>query len=71
MTTDDDLRGDESTENPDVPEGSEEMIDEDAIERFGRDLDEAEVAARALEERREQPRTAEPPQHPAVPAEPF
>ena len=56
MTTDDDLADDESTENPEVPEGSEGsegsegMIDEDAIERFGRDLDDAEVAARALEE---------------------
>ena len=69
VNTDDDLPDDESTENPDVPEGSEGsegMIDEDAIERFGRDLDEAEVAARALEED-EAAETAEPP----VPAEPF
>ena len=69
VNTDDDLPDDESTENPDVPEGSEGsegMIDEDAIERFGRDLDEAEVAARALEED-EAVETAEPP----VPAEPF
>ncbi len=42
------------------------MIDEDAIERFGRDLDVAEVAARALEED-EAAETAEPP----IPAEPF
>ena len=69
VNTDDDLPDDESTENPDVPEGSEGsegMIDEDAIERFGRDLDEAEVAARALEED-EAVETTEPP----VPAEPF
>jgi single-strand DNA-binding protein len=66
VNTDDDLPDDESTENPDLPEGSEAMIDEDAIERFGRDLDEAEVAARALEED-EAAETAEPP----VPAEPF
>ena len=69
VNTDDDLPDDESTENPEVPEGSEGsegMIDEDAIERFGRDLDEAEVAARALEED-EAVETTEPP----VPAEPF
>ena len=45
------------------------MIDEDAIERFGRDLDEAEVAARALEED-EAAETAEP-QVPPMPAAPF
>jgi single-strand DNA-binding protein len=72
VTTDDDLADDESTENPEVPEGGEEgegMIDEDAIERFGRDLDDAEVAARALEED-EAAETAEP-SAPQVPAEPF
>jgi single-strand DNA-binding protein len=37
----------EELRNPDEPG---EMIDEDAIERFGRDLEEAELAARALEE---------------------
>jgi hypothetical protein len=42
------------------------MIDEDAIERFGRDLDDAEVAARALEED-EAAETAEP----SVPTAPF
>ena len=41
---------DEFTENPDLPEGPDGMIDEDAIERFGRDLDEADLAARALAE---------------------
>ena len=67
VSKDDDLPEDESAENPDVPEG---MIDEDAIERFGRDLDEAEVAARALEEDDEAAETAESPE-PPVPAEPF
>ena len=33
--------------------GPGEMIDEDAIERFGRDLDDADVAARALAEDQE------------------
>ena len=42
------------------------MIDEDAIERFGRDLDDAEVAARALEED-EAAETAES----SVPTAPF
>jgi len=33
--------------------GPDEMMDEDAIERFGRDLDDADVAARALAEDQE------------------
>ncbi len=72
VNTEDDAAGDEFTENPDLPEGpegpvgSDGMIDEDAIERFGRDLDDAEVAARALEED-EAAETAEPP----VPTAPF
>jgi single-strand DNA-binding protein len=33
--------------------GSDEMIDEDAIERFGRDLDDADIAARALTDEQE------------------
>jgi hypothetical protein len=45
------------------------MIDEDAIERFGRDLDDAEVAARALEED-EAAETTESPV-PPVPTPPF
>ena len=69
MNTEDGLADDEFTENPDLPEGSDGMIDEDAIERFGRDLDDAEVAARALEED-EAAETAEPPV-PPVPATPF
>jgi single-strand DNA-binding protein len=37
-------------ETPDLAEGPGEMIDEEAVERFGRDLDEAGLAARALDE---------------------
>ena len=37
-------------ERQDLGEGREDMIDEDAIERFGRDLDDADLAARALTE---------------------
>ena len=50
--TEDDQAGDEVSEpeDPDSPEGPDGMIDEDAIERFGRDLEDAELAARALEE---------------------
>jgi len=35
-------------EGHNLGEGPEDMIDEDAIERFGRDLDDADLAARAL-----------------------
>ena len=69
MNTEDGPAGDEFTENPDLPEGSDGMIDEDAIERFGRDLDDAEVAARALEED-EAAETTESPV-PPVPTPPF
>jgi len=50
--TEDDQAGDEVSEpeDPDSPEGPDGMIDEDAIERFGRDLEDAELAARAFEE---------------------
>ena len=37
-----------STDNADIPADDEEMFDEEAIERFGRDLDHADVAAHAL-----------------------
>ncbi len=66
VNTEDDQPGEEFTEHPDVPEGPGGMIDEDAIERFGRDLDDAEVAARALEED-EAAEAADPP----VPTAPF
>ena len=36
--------------SPDQAEGPDEMLDEEAIERFGRDLDDADLAARALTE---------------------
>jgi single-strand DNA-binding protein len=36
--------------NPELPGGPEDMIDEEAIERFGRDLDDADLAARVLTE---------------------
>ena len=47
--TEDEFAGEDSAEDPQSPEAGA-MIDEEAIERFGRDLDEAELAARALEE---------------------
>jgi single-strand DNA-binding protein len=37
-------------EGHNLGEGPEDMIDEDAIERFGRDLGDADLAARALTE---------------------
>jgi single-strand DNA-binding protein len=36
--------------SPDQAEGPDEMLDEEAIERFGRDLDDGDLAARALTE---------------------
>ena len=36
--------------SPDLAAGPDDMIDEEAIERFGRDLDDADLAARALTE---------------------
>ena len=42
--------GDQAPGAPDLDEGPDEMIDEEAVERFGRDLDEADLAARALAE---------------------
>ena len=36
--------------NPELTGGPEDMIDEEAIERFGRDLDDADLAARVLTE---------------------
>jgi len=43
-----DATGDQAPGSPNLGEGQEDMIDEDAIERFGRDLDDADLAARAL-----------------------
>lgn len=42
--------GDVSQGSQDLDAVPDEMIDEDAIERFGRDLDDADVAAQALTE---------------------
>jgi single-strand DNA-binding protein len=39
--------------SPDQAEGPDEMLDEEAIERFGRDLNDADFAARALTEDRD------------------
>jgi len=50
VNTEDDPANDELTPDPDLPEGQDEMIDEDAIEQFGRDLDDADLAARAFTE---------------------
>ena len=77
VNTEDDLASEEFTDRPDlpegpdgmIPEGAEGMIDEDAIERFGRDLDDAEVAARALEE--DQAAEAAEAAEPSVPTAPF
>ncbi len=47
-----DQTGDRTSEqvprHPDLTGGPDEMIDEDAIERFGRDLDDADLTARVL-----------------------
>ena len=63
----------ENPENPDSPEGPDEMIDEEAIERFGRDLDEADLAARALAEDHEEGEEGEAGEAavPPLPAAPF
>ena len=45
--------GDRGAGEPGSGRGQDEMIDEDAIERFGRDLDDADLAARALSENRD------------------
>jgi single-strand DNA-binding protein len=45
--------GDQASESPDLTGGPDQMIDEDAIERFGRDLDDADLAARAFSEDRD------------------
>ena len=64
---------DQAPGSPDLDEGPDEMIDEGAIERFGRDLDDADVAARALAEDQDEDddaaeaEAAEPP----IPATPF
>ena len=45
--------GAQSPGSPDQAAGPDEILDEEAIERFGRDLDDADLAARALAEDRD------------------
>ena len=45
--------GDQVPESPDLTGGPDQMIDEEAIERFGRDLNDADLAARAFSEDRD------------------
>jgi len=45
-----DLAGAQSPGSPDQAEEPDELLDEEAIERFGRDLDDADLAARVLTE---------------------
>ena len=62
---------DQAPESPDLGGGPDEMIDEGAIERFGRDLDDADVAARALAEDQDEDDDAAGAAAPPVPATPF
>jgi single-strand DNA-binding protein len=78
VTAEGDPAGDQAQGTPDLDEGPDEMIDEEAIERFGRDLDEADLAARALAEgeNEDEDQAAEPPMPPIagappIPAAPF
>ncbi len=64
--TEDVQADEESAENPENPETADGMLDEDAIERFGRDLEDADLAARALDEDETADTTDAP-----VPAPPF
>jgi len=64
--------GDQAPETPDLGDGPDEMIDEEAIERFGRDLDDSDAAARALtEDQDEDEDDAAGAAASAVPATPF
>ena len=66
----DDQADDQAPGSSGLGEEPDEMIDEGAIERFGRDLDDADVAARALAEDQDEDDDAEP-AAPPVPATPF
>jgi single-strand DNA-binding protein len=57
----------ESAGNPEDPMSPDEMLDEEAIERFGRDLENDELAARAAAENEEEDEAGTP----AVSAAPF
>jgi single-strand DNA-binding protein len=63
--------GDQAPGRQDPGEGPDEMIDEEAIERFGRDLDDADVAARALAEDEDEDDESAEAAVPSVPAAPF
>jgi single-strand DNA-binding protein len=66
---DDQARG-ESAENPEysgTPMDPDELLDEDTIERFGRDLENDEIAARAAAENEDEDESGAP----AVSASPF
>jgi single-strand DNA-binding protein len=70
VNEEDDQARDESAENPEysgTPMDPDELLDEDAIERFGRDLDNDEIAARAAAENEDEDEAGAP----AVPASPF
>jgi len=49
-TGDGDRTHEQMPANPELAGGPEDLIDEEAIERFGRDLDDADLAARVLTE---------------------
>jgi single-strand DNA-binding protein len=72
VNTEGDPARDHSPGTPGLDGGPDEMIDEEAVERFGRDLEEADLAARALaegegEDQDEAAEAAVPP----IPAAPF
>lgn len=50
QTGEGDRTREQTPENPELAGGPEDLIDEEAIERFGRDLDDADLAARVLTE---------------------
>ena len=50
QAADADAAGDQAQGSPDQAGGPDEMLDEEAIERFGRDLDDADLAERVLTE---------------------
>jgi single-strand DNA-binding protein len=61
----------QAPESPDLGEGPDEMIDEGAIERFGRDLDDGDVAAQALAEDQDEDDDGAEATAPPIPATPF
>ncbi len=63
--------GDQVPGNMDLGEGPDEMLDEEAIERFGRDLDDADVAGRALAEDQDGDDDPAEAAAPPLPAPPF